>query len=154
MAGRIEKLLAEKGIVLPQVTPPRGNYTPCVVALGQAHVAGQVCFWNGELKFTGKVGSDLTLEQGQQAARLCALNILAQLKIALGDLDRVVRAVRLNGFVNATPDFKDHPLVINGASDLMVEVFGDAGRHARSAVGCVSLPLNTAVEVDGTFEIG
>jgi len=108
----------------------------------------------GKDKFTGKLGSAFSVEDGQAAARLCAVNILAQLKAALdGDLDRVVGVIRLGGFVNAEPDFKDHPKVINGASDLMVAVFGEAGRHARAAVGCYSLPRNVPVEIDAIFEV-
>jgi enamine deaminase RidA (YjgF/YER057c/UK114 family) len=110
--------------------------------------------WNGEFKFIGKLGKEFGVEQGQQAARLCGLNIIAQLKAALGgDLDRVKRVVRLGVFVNSTDDFHDQPKVANGVSDLMVEVFGDAGKHARSAVGVNTLPLNVAVEVDAVFEV-
>jgi enamine deaminase RidA (YjgF/YER057c/UK114 family) len=117
-------------------------------------IAGQVPTMDGKDQVTGKLGGGVSIEDGQKAARLCAINIIAQLRSALdGDLGRVVRCLRLGGFVNATPNFTDHPKVINGASDLMVEVFGDAGRHARAAVGCVSLPRNVAVEVDAIFEV-
>lgn len=154
MAGRIEQRLAEIGVELPEVATPRGNYVPVVISGTHAYVAGQVPFWNEEVKFTGKVGADLSLEQAQEAARLCALNILAQLRKALGgDLDRVKRTVKLGGFVNCNADYTQHPLVINGASDLMVEIFGEAGRHARFAVGSASLPLDSAVEIDAIFEI-
>lgn len=154
MTGKIDARLKELGIELPTPAGPRGNYLPVVLSNGFAHVAGQVPFWNNELQFVGQVGTDFTVEEGQQAARLCGLNMLAQLKVALeGDLDRIKRAVRLNGFIRCGPDFDQHPMVINGVSDFMAEIFGESGRHARSAVGCVSLPLGVAVEVDGTFEI-
>ena len=154
MAGKIEDKLAGLGIVLPAMAAPLANYVPARRHGSQIYISGQVPAEAGKDKFTGKLGSDYTIEEGQQAARLCAVNILAQLKQALdGDLDRVVGVIRLGGFVNAEPDFKDHPKVINGASDLMVEVFGDAGRHARAAVGCYSLPRNVPVEIDAIFEV-
>ena len=154
MAGKIEDKLASLGIVLPATTAPLANYVPARRHGGQVYISGQVPAEGGKDKFTGKLGSDYSVEEGQAAARLCAVNILAQLKQALdGDLDRVVGVIRLGGFVNAEPDFKDHPKVINGASDLMVEVFGDAGRHARAAVGCYSLPRNVPVEIDAIFEV-
>lgn len=154
MAGKIEDKLASLGIVLPVTTAPLANYVPARRHGGQVYISGQVPAEGGKDKFTGKLGSDYSVEEGQAAARLCAVNILAQLKQALdGDLDRVVGVIRLGGFVNAEPDFRDHPRVINGASDLMVEVFGDAGRHARAAVGCYSLPRNVPVEIDAIFEV-
>jgi enamine deaminase RidA (YjgF/YER057c/UK114 family) len=154
MAGRIEARLAELNIELPNAAAPAANYVPYVVSGNQIWVAGQVPFWNGELKYRGKVGETMSVEDAQGAARLCALNIIAQAKAALGgDLDRVGRFLKVGGFVNATPDFGDHPKVINGASDLLVEIFGDAGRHARFAVGAGSLPLGVAVEVDAVIEI-
>lgn len=154
MAGKIEAKLAELKIELPKAAAPAANYVPYVVAGKTLYVAGQVTFWNGELKFLGKVGREFTIEQGQQAARLCALNIIAQAKAACdGDLDRIKRICKVGGFVNCPPDFTDHPKVINGASDLFVEVFGDAGKHARFAVGAGSLPLNVAVEVDAIIEL-
>lgn len=154
MAGKIEDKLASLGIVLPATTAPLANYVPARRHGGQVYISGQVPAEGGKDKFTGKLGSDYSVEEGQAAARLCAVNILAQLKQALdGDLDRVVGVIRLGGFVNAEPDFRDHPRVINGASDLMVEVFGDAGRHARAAVGCYSLPRNVPVEIDAIFEV-
>ncbi|MCA0317028.1 MAG: RidA family protein [Proteobacteria bacterium] len=154
MAGKIEDKLASLGIVLPATTAPLANYVPARRHGGQVYISGQVPAEGGKDKFTGKLGSDYSVEEGQAAARLCAVNILAQLKQALdGDLDRVVGVIRLGGFVNAEPDFRDHPKVINGASDLMVEVFGDAGRHARAAVGCYSLPRNVPVEIDAIFEV-
>jgi len=108
---------------------------------------------NGDLKFVGKLGKDYQVEDGQKAARLCALNLVAQLKSAIGDLDKVTRVVKLNAFVNSAPEFTDQPKVVNGASDTMVEIFGDVGKHARSAVGVASLPLGVAVEIDGIFEV-
>ena len=154
MAGKIEKLLAEKKIELPKAAIPVANYVPVVITGNLAFVAGQVTIWNGEVKFIGKLGKEYTVEQGQQAARICGLNILAQIKAALGgDLDRVKRCVKLNVFVNSLADFTDQPKVANGVSDLMVEVFGDAGKHARAAVGVNVLPLNVAVEADAVFEV-
>ena len=120
---------------------------------GQLFVSGQLPLKDGKVAVTGKLGADLDLDQGQEAARLCAINILAQAKAALRDLDRIVQLLRLNGFVNAAPGFADHPKVINGASELMVEVLGNKGRHTRIAVGCASLPLNAAVEIDAIFAI-
>ena len=154
MAGEIDARLEELGIELPQAAAAVANYVPYVVTGNLVFVSGQVTIENGEFKYQGKVGSDLSVEQGQEAARLCALNIIAQLKQACGgDLDRVRRIVKLGGFVNSTPDFKDQPKVINGASDLMVEVFGDKGRHARAAVSAGALPAGVAVEVDAIAEI-
>ena len=154
MGGKIEALLAEKKIELPKAAIPVANYVPVVVAGNLAFVAGQVTFWNGEVKFIGKLGKEFNVEQGQEAARICGLNILAQIKAALdGDLDRVKRCVKLNVFVNSQPDFTEQPKVANGASDLMVEVFGDAGKHARAALGVNVLPLNVAVEADAVFEV-
>ena len=154
MAGRIEKLLADKKIELPKAAAPVANYVPVVVAGNLAFVAGQVTAWNGEVKFIGKLGKEYTVERGQQAARICGLNILAQLKNALdGDLDRVKRCVKLNVFINSVDDFTEQPKVANGVSDLMVEVFGDAGKHARAALGVNVLPLNVAVEADAVFEV-
>jgi enamine deaminase RidA (YjgF/YER057c/UK114 family) len=154
MAGKIDARLQELMIELPSAMPPVANYVPAVQAGNLLFIAGQVCQWNGERRFVGKLGHEFDYEQGQLAARLCGLNIIAQLKHALhGDLDLVVRCVRLGGFVNGTPDFSDHPLVVNGCSDLMVQVFGDAGKHARAAVGVASLPGGVAVEVEGLFQV-
>lgn len=154
MVGRIDSNLARLGISLPATSAPAANYVPARRTGGQVYISGQVPAEGGKDKYTGKLGAEYTIEDGQAAARLCAINILAQLRHALdGDLDRVVGVVRLGGFVNAEPDFQDHPKVINGASDLMVEVFGEAGRHARAAVGCYSLPRNVPVEVDAIFEV-
>ncbi|MBS0339915.1 MAG: RidA family protein [Proteobacteria bacterium] len=146
--------LKQLGIELPNPAAPAANYVPARKSGSMVYIAGQVPSAGGKDLYVGKVGKDVTIEDAQKAARLCAINILAQLRTALGgSLERVVGCVRLGGFVNATPEFGEHPKVINGASDLMVEVFGDAGRHARAAVGCNSLPRNVAVEVDAIFEI-
>ena len=153
MTGRIESRLAELGISLPQATAPVANYVPAVRTGSQVFVSGQVS--NGSDGFIkGKLGADMSIEEGAAAARACGLSLIAQLKAACdGDLDRLVRVVKLVGFVNSTADFTDQPNVINGASDLMVEVFGDAGRHARSAVSAASLPLGVAVEIEAIFEV-
>ena len=154
MAGKIDARMAELKIELPKAGAPLANYVPFVRSGNLLFVSGQICQWNGERRFVGKLGRDFTVEQGQAAARLCGLNIIAQVRQALdGDLDRVVRCVRLGGFVNAAPDFVDQPQVVNGCSDLMVAVFGDAGRHARAAVGVSVLPSDVAVEVDAIFEV-
>jgi enamine deaminase RidA (YjgF/YER057c/UK114 family) len=154
MPGKIDQRLAELKIELPNAAAPMANYVPAVRTGNLLYVSGQICQWNGERRYTGKLGAEISVDDGKQAARLCGLNLLAQTKRFLdGDLDRVVRVVRVGGFVNATPDFKDQPSVVNGASDLMVDVFGDAGRHARTAVGVGSLPGGAAVEVDVILEI-
>jgi enamine deaminase RidA (YjgF/YER057c/UK114 family) len=147
----ISARLAELGIALPQAAAPVASYVPVVVDGRRAYLSGQLPFVDGKL-VTGKLGADVSLEQGQQAARACGLMILAQLEAA-GLLDKVEQVIKLGGFVASTPDFTDQPKVANGASDLMVEVFGDAGRHARSAVGVPVLPLNAAVEVDAIVAI-
>jgi len=155
MSGTVDKRLAELGITLPTPAAPAANYVPFVQSGNLVFVSGQITMMDGELKYVGTVGDDLSTDDGYQAARICAINLLAQVKIACGgDLDRVKRVVKLGGFVNCTADFTDQPKVINGASDLLGEVFGDAGKHARFAVGAPSLPLGIAVEVDGIFEIG
>lgn len=148
----IEARLAELGIVLPAPAAPVAAYVPVVIAGGLAHVSGQVSFVDGTLR-KGRLGADVSLEEGIEAAQGCGLMILAQLKAALGSLDRVERVVKLGAFVNSTPDFTDQPKVANGASELMVAVFGEAGRHARSAVGVPSLPLGVAVEVDAIVAV-
>ncbi len=146
--------LSELGITLPDPPAPAANYVPFVVTGNHVFISGQVPFVDGELPWKGHLGKDVSLEDAQAAARQCAINILAQISKACGDdLGRVVRCVKLGGFVACTPDFTDQPKVVNGASDLMVEVFGDAGRHARFAVGAPSLPLGVPVEVDAVFEI-
>jgi enamine deaminase RidA (YjgF/YER057c/UK114 family) len=154
MAGKIEARLKELGLELPAAAAPAANYVPYVVSGNTVYVAGQITVLNGEFKYQGKVGADLSVEEGVEAAKLCALNIIAQVKAACGgDLDRVKRICKLNGFVNSTPDFTQQPAVINGASDLMVEVFGEAGKHARAAVSAGSLPLGVGVEIDAIVEI-
>jgi len=154
MPSAVDKRLAELGIVLPSPGAPGGNYVPFVVAGDLVFMAGQVARTEGRMAYAGKVGRDLGIEQGQAAARLCALNLLAQLKVACnGNLDRVARCVRLGGFVNCAPDFKDQPKVVNGASDLMIEVFGERGKHARTAVGVAALPSDSAVEVEAVFQL-
>ena len=154
MSGKIEARLKERGIELPQPAAPVANYVPFTTAGNLVFVSGQICQWNGELRYVGKLGDGISIADGRAAARLCALNILAHLRTACGgDLDRVRRVLRLGGFVNCTPEFTDMPQVVNGASDLMVEVFGDNGRHARAAVGMSSLPAGVAVEVEATVEI-
>jgi len=154
MSGKIDARLAELGITLPQATAPIANYVPYTISGNIVVVSGQVSVRDGKPEFVGKLGAGVTVEDGQQAARLCALNVLAQASKALdGDLDRVVRCLRVGGFVNSTPEFTEHPQVVNGASDLLVAVLGDAGRHARAAVGCSSLPRGVAVEVEAIFEV-
>jgi len=155
MSGRIEARLNELGIELPQPSAPVANYVPYTVSGNLVFVSGQLCVWNGERRFVGKLGAGISIADGQQAARLCALNILAHLRVACGgDLDRVRHCLRLGGFVNCTPEFTEMPQVVNGASDLMVELFGEIGRHARAAVGVSSLPGGVTVEVEATFAIG
>lgn len=153
MAGKIEARLNQLKIELPKAASPVANYVPCVQAGNILFVSGQITMWNGERRFVGKVGKDVSPDQGRDAARLCGLNILAQVQAHLGSLDRVKRVCQVHGFVNAVPEFTDHPKVINGASDLFVEVFGDAGKHARFAVGAGSLPSNVAVEVAAILEV-
>ena len=155
MSGRIEARLAELGIALPTPMPPMANYVPWVQTGGLVVVSGQVPAVDGKIAVTGKVGVDLDVAAGQHAARICLTNVLTHLRAACGgDLDRVWRVVRLGGFVASPPGFTQHALVMNGASDLAVEVFGDLGRHARSTIGVPSLPGDAAVEVEGMFEVG
>lgn len=148
----VEAKLAELGLSLPEPAAPVAAYVPVVVANGLAHVSGQVSMQDGVL-IRGRLGEDVSLTLGIEAARACGLMILAQLKAALGDLSRVERVVKLGAFVNSTADFVDHPKVANGASELMVAVFGEAGRHARAAVGVPSLPLGVAVEIDAVVAV-
>ena len=150
--AEIEARLSELGLALPEPAAPVAAYVPVVVAGGLAHVSGQLPFVDGAL-VKGRLGEDLSVDQGYAAARACGLMILAQLKAALGSLDRVERVVKLGAFVNSTAGFTDQPKVANGASELMVAVFGDAGKHARSAVGVPSLPLGVAVEVDAIVAV-
>jgi len=153
MAGTIEGKLAELGIALPTPVAPVANYVGFVRTGRLLMVSGQLCLADGTLVATGKLGAGVTIEDGQKAARACAINLLAQVKAALGYLEKVTRVVRLGGFINSDPKFLDGPKVMNGASDLMVEVFGDKGRHARTTVGVAVLPLDAAVEVEGLFEV-
>ena len=151
--SQIDKRLAELGVALPDAPAPAANYLPFVRVGDLVHVSGQISQGAAGL-IKGKLGADLSVEQGAEAARHCALSLLAQVKKACdGDLSRVVRVVKLVGFVNSTADFTDQPKVINGASDFMVAVLGDAGRHARSAVSAASLPLGVAVEIEAIFQV-
>ncbi|MBM3540807.1 MAG: RidA family protein [Alphaproteobacteria bacterium] len=154
MAGRIDKRLKELGIALPKAATSLGNYLP-YVKTGSFVWSVQAPLVDGKPAFTGRVGAEVTLEQAQACARLVAINILGQLRQACdGDLDRVRRVVRLGGFIAVAPGFTGHSQVMNGASDLMVEVFGEKGRHARFALGLVSLPIEMTVNIEGVFEIG
>jgi enamine deaminase RidA (YjgF/YER057c/UK114 family) len=154
MAQIAEGKLKDLGIVLPTPPSPVANYVGAVRTGALLYVSGQICFdTDGKLAAKGQLGGSVSVEDGQRAARACAVNLLAQVKAALGDLDKVVRVVRLGGFINATPGFVDGPKVMNGASDLMVAVFGDKGRHARTTVGVAALPVDAAVEVEGLFEV-
>lgn len=154
MAGKIDARIAELKLELPKAAAPVANYVPVVIAGNIAYVSGQVTVFNGEFKYQGKLGKEYSVEDGQKAARMCGLNIIAQLRAALGgDLDRVKRFCKLGVFVNCIDSFTEQPKVANGVSDLMVEVFGDAGKHARSAIGVNVLPLNVAVEVDAIIEL-
>ncbi len=152
MSG-FEKRLAELGVTLPDAPAPAANYVPYVVVGDLVFISGQVSMADGAF-ITGKLGAELDVAAGAAAARTCAISLLAQLKAACGgDLDRLKRAVKLTGFVNSTADFTDQPKVVNGASDFLVEVFGDAGRHSRSAVSVASLPFGTSVEIEGIFQL-
>jgi len=154
MAGTIDARLQELGIELPAAAAPVANYVPYTISGNLVFVSGQIPFVDGEIQYPGRLGDNVSVEDGQKAARLCGLNLIAQIKAACGgDLDRVSQVIKLGGFVNGTPDFTDQALVINGTSDLMFEVFQDNGKHARAAVGCIALPLGAAVEVDAVFEI-
>ena len=153
MAGAVEKRLRELGIALTKPAAPVANYVPFVRTGNLLMVSGQICLDAGKLVATGQLGGGVSIEDGQKAARACAVNLLAQVKVALGELDNVSRVVRLGGFVNSAPGFLEGPKVMNGASDLMVEVFGDKGRHARTTVGVSALPQNAAIEVEGLFEV-
>jgi len=152
MTESIQDKLKSLGITLPQAAAPAANYVPWVISGNQVFVSGQLPMEDGKIAVAGQLGDNVSLEDGQRAARLCAVNILAQARAALGDLDRVTRIVRLGGFVASADSFTDQPKVVNGASDLMVEVFGDKGRHARAAVGVNTLPLGVAVEIDAIIE--
>ena len=154
MAGTVEKKLADIGLTLPTAATPVANYIPFVRVGSLLFVSGQLCLdASGKLVAKGQLGASVSLEDGQKAARACAANLLAHVKSAVGDLDNVVRVVRLSGFVNSAPGFPDGPKVLNGASDVMVAAFGDKGRHARTTVGVAALPNEAAVEVEGIFEV-
>lgn len=154
MAGRIDARLQELGIELPEAAAPAASYVPFVRTGNVVFISGQGPFQDGKFQYLGRVPDDYSVEQAQQAARIVGLNIIAQMKAACeGDLDRMVRLVKLGGFVNSNPDFREQHLVVNGASDLMIEIFGDAGKHARFAVGAPTLPLGFSVEIDAVFEI-
>lgn len=149
-----ETRLSTLGLELPKPAAAAANYVPYVVSGNHLFIAGQIPFLNGEKMHIGRVGDTLTIEQGQDAAKACALNILAQAKAAVGnDWSKIIRCVKLGGFVNSGPDFDQHPAVINGASELIVAALGDAGRHARFAVGASNLPFGVAVEIDAVFEV-
>jgi enamine deaminase RidA (YjgF/YER057c/UK114 family) len=155
MAGTIEQKLTALGVTLPTPAAPIANYVPFVRSGSTLVISGQLCFaLDGKLVAKGQLGGGVSIEDGQKAARACVVNLLAQVKGAVGDLDKVTRVVRLGGFINSAVGFNEGAKVMNGASDLMVEVFGDKGRHARSTVGVSALPLDAAVEVEGLFEVG
>lgn len=154
MRRTLTDAVAERGLTLPAIPKPRGMFLPWSRIGPQVFLAGQICERDGEVLYAGKIGKTFDLAAGQQAAQACALNLLASLSDAVGgDMDRVVRCLRMNGFVNVAPGFHDVPLVINGASELMTDLFGEAGRHARTAIGVATLPGNAAVEVEAIFEI-
>jgi enamine deaminase RidA (YjgF/YER057c/UK114 family) len=154
MANTIAERLAERGIDLPQAAAPAANYVAWVIAGDMLYISGQLPLENGHLAYTGHLGHDHKVLAGQAAAELCAINVLAQAKSALGgDLERIVQLVRITGYVASTPDFVEQHLVVNGASDLFAAILGDKGKHARAAIGTASLPLNAAVEVDAIFQI-
>jgi enamine deaminase RidA (YjgF/YER057c/UK114 family) len=153
MATEIEARLKALGVELPPVPVPAANYVPFVLSGKQVFVSGQIPVTPEGVKYVGKVGHEITVEDAQQAAKICAINILAILKSAAGDLDRIARIVKLVGFVNAAPDFNEPQKIVNGASDFLVAVLGDKGRHARSAVGVATLPFGVAVEVEAVAEL-
>lgn len=153
MSGEIEARLEKLGLTLPPAPSPVANYVPFLISGDLLFVSGQLCKAADGSLVKGRLGAEVALDTGQHAARLCALNILAQAKAALGSLDRIAQVMRLTGFVASTPEFGEHPQVVNGASDLLAEVLGEAGRHTRSAVGVASLPLNASVEIDAILRI-
>lgn len=155
MAGKIDERLRELGIDLPEPTRPKvAKILPAMIVDRLLFVSGMTPQWNGELRFVGKLGREFSLEEGQEAARLCTLNVLAQARAALdGNLDRIARVVNVKGYVNAMPDFTEIPGVVNGASELMIEVFGEAGYHTRTAMGNVVMPFDVALEVEAIFEL-
>ena len=149
----IEEKLKEIGIKLPDPPSPAGSYIPVVISKNIAYVSGQIPIKSGEVSFTGKVPVEQSIENAQNAAKLCIINALAQLKSQLGSLDKISKILRVSGFVNSTPNFSEHPQVINAASDLLYQIFGDTGKHTRTAIGVNSLPLNSTVEIDMIVEI-
>ena len=149
----IEARLKQLKITLPEPRSPVANFLPCTRVGNAVFVSGQITAWNGDYLYIGKVGREISPEEAKDAARVCALNVISQLKNFLGDLDKVQKIAMVQGFVNAVPEFEDHPKVINGASDVFVEVFGEAGRHARFAIGVGSLPFNVAVEIAAVVEV-
>ncbi|MCF3935760.1 RidA family protein [Acuticoccus sp. M5D2P5] len=153
MTGTVEDKLKSLGVSLPPAAKPAGSYVPVVQSGNLLFISGQIPMGPDGLQYIGKCGAGMSVEDAQAAAKMCALNILGQVKGAVGSLDKVARIVKLNGFVNSTPDFPDHPKVINGASDFFVEVFGEKGQHARAAVGVANLPFGVAVEVEAIVEI-
>jgi enamine deaminase RidA (YjgF/YER057c/UK114 family) len=153
-SAQVAQRLKDLNLSLPQVAPPAANYVPYILTKNSLAIAGQIPFLNGQKDHIGRLGQSMTLEQGQAAAQACALNILAQVHSALnGDWDRLQQTIRLGVFVNSTPDFDQHPHIANGASDLMVAVLGEKGKHTRAAVGVANLPFGVAVEIDALFEI-
>lgn len=153
MPGIIDARLEQLQVVLPAATKPVANFVPCLQTGNLLFVSGQIPTWNGELRYVGRVGAEISVDDARAAARLCALNVLAQARAFLGTLDRVKQVCQLHGFVNAVPGFIHHPAVVNGASDLFVELFGEAGKHTRFAVGAGSLPFNVAVEIAAVLEL-
>ena len=152
MSGHAEQKLNDMGITLPTPPAPAANYVPYTIAGNILTISGQITMGSDGLEYVGKLGETMEVEEGAKAAQLCAVNVLAQAKAALGDLDRIKQVVKIQGFVNSTPDFTDHALVVNGASNFLGEVLGEAGKHARAAVGMSSLPFGVAVEVDAVIE--
>ncbi len=153
MAGQTDTRLAELGVTLPTPAAPVANYVPAVVTGQQLFISGQLPMQDGKVSLTGALGAGPSVEEAAAAARLCAINVLAQAKAALGDLDRIRRVIKVTGFVAAAPSFGEHSKVVNGASDFFVEALGERGKHARSAVGVASLPFGASVEVEAIFEI-
>jgi len=154
MSNQIERRLEELGIVLPEPANPAANYVPYVISGNLVFIAGQIPFWNGDVLHIGKVGAELTVDEATKSAKVCGLNIIAQLKAACdGGLERVKRCIKIGVFVNCVDGFTQQPQIANGVSDLMVEVFGEAGRHARFAIGTNALPRNCATEADAVFEL-
>jgi enamine deaminase RidA (YjgF/YER057c/UK114 family) len=148
-----EAKIKELGLTIPEAPKPVAAYVPAVRSGNLVYTAGQIPFLNGELKYKGKLGKELTVEEGYEAAKLCALNCLSVIKGVIGDLDKIVRIVRVGGFVNSVPEFSDQPKVVNGASELFGQIFAEAGKHARAAVGSINLPMNAAVEVEVIVEV-